>query len=62
MADSSLSRRYRAWHNSDFIFVCEKIFVFLIRPVLRIRDPGWVKIRIRDKHPGSATLDKTEAE
>jgi hypothetical protein len=19
-------------------------------------DPGWVKIRIRDKHPGSATL------
>jgi hypothetical protein len=22
-----------------------------------IRDPGWVKIRIRDKHPGSAILD-----
>jgi hypothetical protein len=21
-----------------------------------IRDPGWVKIMIRDKHPGSATL------
>jgi hypothetical protein len=21
-----------------------------------IRDPGWGKIRIRDKHPGSATL------
>jgi hypothetical protein len=21
-----------------------------------IRDPGWVEIRIRDKHPGSATL------
>ncbi len=21
-----------------------------------VRDPGWVKIRIRDKHPGSATL------
>jgi hypothetical protein len=20
------------------------------------QDPGWVKIRIRDKHPGSATL------
>jgi hypothetical protein len=19
-------------------------------------DPGWIKIRIRDKHPGSATL------
>ncbi len=24
-----------------------------------IRDPGWVKIRIRDKHPGSATLGST---
>jgi hypothetical protein len=23
-----------------------------------IRDPGWVKIRIRDKHPGSATQAK----
>jgi hypothetical protein len=23
-------------------------------------DPGWVKIRIRDKHPGSATLPSTE--
>ncbi len=23
-----------------------------------IRDPGWVKIRIRDNHPGSATLQK----
>jgi hypothetical protein len=22
-----------------------------------IRDPEWVKIRIRDKHPGSATLN-----
>ncbi len=21
-----------------------------------IRDPGWIKVRIRDKHPGSATL------
>jgi hypothetical protein len=25
-------------------------------PGCEIRDPGWVKIRIRDKHPGSATL------
>ncbi len=24
--------------------------------LLRFLDPGWVKIRIRDKHPGSATL------
>jgi hypothetical protein len=25
-------------------------------PGSEIRDPGWVKIRIRDKNPGSATL------
>jgi hypothetical protein len=25
-------------------------------PGSEIRDPGWVKIRIRYKHPGSATL------
>jgi hypothetical protein len=25
-------------------------------PRSRIPDPGWTKIRIRDKHPGSATL------
>ncbi len=25
-------------------------------PGSEIRDPGWVNIRIRDKHPGSATL------
>jgi hypothetical protein len=24
-----------------------------------IWDPGWIKIRIRDKHPGSATLHTT---
>ncbi len=24
-----------------------------------IRDPGWIKISIRDKHPGSATLHDT---
>jgi hypothetical protein len=23
---------------------------------IQIRDPGWKKIQIRDKHPGSATL------
>jgi hypothetical protein len=25
-------------------------------PISGILDPGWIKIRIRDKHPGSATL------
>ncbi len=35
------------------VFCC----CFWIRdPGSEIRDPGWVKIRIRDKHPGSATL------
>jgi hypothetical protein len=29
-------------------------------PGSEIRDPGWVKIRIRDKHPGSATLLPTK--
>jgi hypothetical protein len=24
-------------------------------------DPGWVKVRIRDKHPGSATLLEDDA-
>jgi hypothetical protein len=28
----------------------------LLDPGYEVRDPGWVKIRIRDKHPGSATL------
>jgi hypothetical protein len=28
-------------------------------PGSEIRDPGWVKIRIQDKHPGSARLVKT---
>ncbi len=30
--------------------------VTVLDPGSGIRDPGWVKIRIRDKHPGSATL------
>jgi hypothetical protein len=28
----------------------------ILDPRVGIRDPEWVKIRIRDKHPGSATL------
>jgi hypothetical protein len=31
-------------------------------PGSEIRDPGWVKIRIRDKHPGSATLQDTTSQ
>jgi hypothetical protein len=43
----------------DKIFFFTSLFstCFWIRdPRSGIRDPGWVKIRIRDKHPGSATL------
>jgi hypothetical protein len=29
-------------------------------PGSEIRDPGWVKIRIRDKPPGSATLENAK--
>ncbi len=32
------------------------LLVRVLDPGSEIRDPGWVKIRIRDKHPGSATL------
>jgi hypothetical protein len=31
-------------------------FYLFLDPGSEIRDPGWVKIMIRDKHPGSATL------
>ncbi len=34
----------------------KKFFAPLCCSCFWIRDPGWVKIRIRDKHPGSATL------
>jgi hypothetical protein len=36
------------------------LLLFLVRdPGSKIRDPEWVKIRIQDKHPGSATLPGT---
>ncbi len=41
------------------IFFHPSLFYLFLDPGSEIRDPGWVKIRIRDKHPGSATLDKT---
>jgi hypothetical protein len=33
-------------------------FVAVFGQGSKIRDPGWVKIRIRDKYPGSATLPR----
>ncbi len=32
------------------------LLVLLLDPRSGIRDPWWIKIRIRDKHPGSVTL------
>jgi hypothetical protein len=32
------------------------LLVLLLDPGSEIWDPGWIQIRIRDQHPGSATL------
>jgi hypothetical protein len=40
----------------DKIFFHPSLFLLCLDPGSEIWDPGWVKIRIRDKHPGSATL------
>jgi hypothetical protein len=37
-------------------FFHPSLLLLFLDPGSEIRDPGWVKIRIRDKHPGSATL------
>jgi hypothetical protein len=37
-------------------FFSPLLLLMFVEPGSKIRDPGWVKIRIRDKHPGSATL------
>ncbi len=38
------------------IFFHPSLLLLFLDPGSEIRDPEWVKIRIRDKHPGSATL------
>jgi hypothetical protein len=35
-------------------FFSPLILLLFLDPGSEIRDPGWVKFRIRDKHPGSA--------
>jgi hypothetical protein len=45
--------------TTNFVSPLSFVAVFgsgIRNPRSGIRDPGWVKIRIRDKHPGSATL------
>ncbi len=34
------------------------LLLLFLDPGSEIRDPGWVKIRIRNKHPGSVTVQK----
>jgi len=37
-------------------FFHSSLLLLFLDPGSETQDPGWVKIRIRDKHPGSATL------
>jgi hypothetical protein len=48
----SVSRR----NNPDHISEIRNHFSGSGMEKIQIRDPGWKKIQIRDKHPGSATL------
>jgi hypothetical protein len=48
-----------AWvKNQDLDHISESLETFFWVKILKFfdADPGWEKIRIRDKHPGSATL------
>ena len=40
-------------------FLLPSLLLLFLDPGSQIRDPEWVKIRIQDKHPGSATLQVT---
>ena len=40
-------------------FFTPSLLLLFLDPGSEIPDPGWVKIRIRDKHPGSVTLVKS---
>jgi hypothetical protein len=42
-------------NNSDHISESLET-IFWVKTLKFYADPGWKKIRIRDKHPGSATL------
>jgi hypothetical protein len=41
-------------------FVHPSLLLLFLDPGSELRDPGWTKIRIRDKHPGSAILHLTQ--
>ncbi len=43
------------------IFFRPSLLLLFLDPGSKIRDPGWVKIRIRDKYPRSATLKKRDS-
>jgi hypothetical protein len=40
-------------------FFHPSLLLLFLHPGSEIWDQGWVKIRIRDKHPGSATLEQS---
>ncbi len=46
------------WKGMTTNFFHPSLLLLFLDPRSGIRDPGWVKIRIRDKHPGSATLGR----
>jgi hypothetical protein len=54
--DPALTSRIRNTSCNTICYSCMMIVMGNTRDGTGIRDPGWVKIRIRDKHPGSATL------
>jgi hypothetical protein len=37
-------------------------FIAVFDPGLEIRDPGWIKIRIRDKHPRIRNTGTSESD
>jgi hypothetical protein len=42
--------------KTNFFSLLSFVALLFLDPGSEVRDPEWVKIRIRDKHPGSATL------
>jgi hypothetical protein len=48
----------KVWQQFFFPPLSSHCYFWIRDPGPEIRDPVWEKIRIRNKHPGSATLKK----
>jgi hypothetical protein len=48
--------KFMAKKRYENLFFHPSLLLLFLDPGSEIRDPGWVKISIRDKHLGSATL------